>query len=99
MVADDTRMSLVPPGAPRWVTDELIAHTLRVWQPRYKKELTPQDALEILMNVTELFKVLHSYSANESSKPAEEAERAASRSSRRSANTSTTRGPNRPATA
>ena len=65
MAADETRKSLVPPGAPRWVTEERIAHTLRVWQPYYKKELTPQDALEMVMNVTELFEVLHSKPADE----------------------------------
>ena len=47
----------VPAGAPRWVTPELLADTLRVWQPYYG-ELTSQDALTIIMNVGNLFDVL-----------------------------------------
>lgn len=47
----------VPAGAPRWVTPELLADTLRVWQPYYGN-LTPQDALSIIMNVGNLFDVL-----------------------------------------
>ena len=47
----------VPAGAPRWVTPELLADTLRVWQPYYG-ELTSHDALTIIMNVGNLFDVL-----------------------------------------
>jgi hypothetical protein len=47
----------VPAGAPRWVTPELLADTLRVWQPYYGN-LTPQDALSIIMDVANLFDVL-----------------------------------------
>ena len=47
----------LPAGAPRWVTPELLADTLRVWQPYYG-ELTSQDALTIIMNVGNLFDVL-----------------------------------------
>ena len=35
----------VPPGAPVWVDGQLIALTIRVWQPYYEAELTPADAL------------------------------------------------------
>ena len=47
----------VPAGAPRWVTPELLADTLWVWQPHYGN-LTPQDALSIILNVSNLFDVL-----------------------------------------
>ena len=47
----------VPAGAPRWVTPELLADTLRVWQPYYGA-LTPQDGLSIILNVSNLFDVL-----------------------------------------
>jgi hypothetical protein len=47
----------VPAGAPRWVTPELLADTLRVWQPYYGN-LTPQDGLSIILNVSNLFDVL-----------------------------------------
>ena len=43
--------------APRWVTPELLADTLRVWQPYYGS-LTPQEGLSIILNVSNLFDVL-----------------------------------------
>ena len=49
----------VPAGAPRWVTPELLADTLRVWQPYYGN-LTSHDALSIITNVGNLFDVLRS---------------------------------------
>lgn len=45
-------------GAPAWVTEQLIANTLRVWQPFYTESLTAEDALEILLGVGQLFDVL-----------------------------------------
>jgi hypothetical protein len=47
----------VPAGAPRWVTPELLADTLRVWQPYYGN-LTSHDALTIILNVGNLFDAL-----------------------------------------
>ena len=47
----------VPAGAPRWVTPELLADTLHVWQPYYGN-LTSEDALAIILNVGNLFDVL-----------------------------------------
>ena len=44
----------VPAGAPAWVTPELLAHTLRVWQPYYRETLTELDALDILLNAAQL---------------------------------------------
>jgi hypothetical protein len=41
----------VPPGAPAWVTPELIQHTLRVWQPFYEHPLTTQDALGMILSI------------------------------------------------
>jgi hypothetical protein len=49
----------VPPGAPSWITPDLIADTLRVWQPYYRTPLTAEDALEMIMNVGQLFDVLY----------------------------------------
>lgn len=54
-VSDDIS---VPSGAPPWVTPELIAATLRTWQPRYHEKLTSLDALEILLNVARIFEIL-----------------------------------------
>lgn len=48
----------VPQGAPAWVTPELIAHTLRVWQRYYAEPLKPEDALAMILGVTELNRVI-----------------------------------------
>lgn len=50
----------VPPGAPPWVTAELIEHTIRVWQPFYRDQLIPDDALAIINGVTGIVEVLSS---------------------------------------
>ncbi|TWT77311.1 hypothetical protein Pla123a_19690 [Posidoniimonas polymericola] len=47
--------SVVPHGAPSWVTAELLEDTLNTWQPRYAHSLTVDDALEILLTVARLF--------------------------------------------
>jgi hypothetical protein len=46
--------AIVPEGAPKWVTSELISETLRVWQVEYKNRLTVDDALAILIAVSRL---------------------------------------------
>ena len=59
-------VSVVPSGAPAWVTPELIQKTLAVWQPYYERELIPEDALEIIMGASQLFHCLsegHSHEA------------------------------------
>ncbi len=48
----------VPIGAPSWVTVELIEQTLKVWQPFYADQLIPEDALEMIMSVDQLFSVV-----------------------------------------
>lgn len=48
----------VPAGAPDWVTPDLLAQTLDVWQPYSRTELSVEDALEILLNVGQLFRAL-----------------------------------------
>ena len=44
-----------PPGAPEWVTAELLADTIATWQSFYPHRLTELDALEILLAVGRLF--------------------------------------------
>ncbi len=44
-----------PQILPNWMTPELIAETLDVWQPHYPKRLTDEDAIEILRSVGQLF--------------------------------------------
>lgn len=46
---------VVPAGTPAWITAELIAMTLRVFQPRYASPLTLDDAVAMLLNVGRLF--------------------------------------------
>lgn len=48
----------VPEGAPAWVTTELMSETWRTWAPRYSTPLTPEDTLEIILNVGNLMDVL-----------------------------------------
>jgi hypothetical protein len=44
----------VPLGAPAWVTPDLLAMTIEIWQPHYKTPLTEDDALQIILNVGRL---------------------------------------------
>ena len=48
----------VPPGAPRWITRELIDLTIRVWQPYYKSMLSADDALAMILDVGRLYGAL-----------------------------------------
>jgi hypothetical protein len=48
----------VPPGAPSWISAQLIAETIRVWQPYYAETLTPIDALDMILNVSRLVDVI-----------------------------------------
>jgi hypothetical protein len=41
-----------------WMTDELIAETQRVWSPHYGRDLTTEEAVEILRNVKRFADVL-----------------------------------------
>ena len=41
-----------------WMTDELIAETQRVWSPRYGRDLSTDEAVEILRNVKRFAEVL-----------------------------------------
>jgi len=52
-IEDDDRPAPLP-GAPRWVTPELLADTLETWQPYYTEQLTVADSLTILLNVSHL---------------------------------------------
>ncbi len=46
---------VVPPGAPPWVTPELVQDTLRQWQAEYPERLTPNDALVMILSISRLF--------------------------------------------
>ena len=55
----------MPPGAPGWVTLELIAKTIQTFQKHYTEVLTPEIALEMILGVGQLFHVLSSGSQHE----------------------------------
>jgi hypothetical protein len=40
-----------------------LEETVRFWQPRYSRRLTPEDARQIVENVTGFFSVLQRWSA------------------------------------
>jgi hypothetical protein len=48
----------IPAGAPSWITSQLLQATIESWQPHYERPLTPEDALEILLNVDSLLAFL-----------------------------------------
>lgn len=52
--------ALPPSDKPRWITDELLAETIRVWQPRYGKPISDDDAVQIILSVSRLGEVLAS---------------------------------------
>jgi hypothetical protein len=54
----DPARAVVPSGAPAWITPELVARTLKVWQPYYTFALSPEDAVAIILGVARLFDVL-----------------------------------------
>ena len=56
---EDAR-SIVPAGAPDWITQELIEETIRVWQPYYAELLSPEEAVTMIRNVGRLFQALSS---------------------------------------
>ena len=43
---------------PGWITPQVVEQTRAVWQPYYKSPLTDDDAIEILLNVGNLFQLL-----------------------------------------
>ena len=57
---DVAHPSIVPAGAPDWITDELIERTIIVWQPYYRTVLTPEEAVTMILNVGRLYQVFSS---------------------------------------
>lgn len=41
-----------------WVSDELIAKTQRLWSARYEREISAEEAVEILQNVKRFAEML-----------------------------------------
>lgn len=55
---EDARSSIVPAGAPDWITAELIERTIAVWQPYYADVISPEEAVTIIIDVGRLFDAL-----------------------------------------
>jgi hypothetical protein len=53
-----TQSAAITPGAPAWITVELIEHTIRVWQPYYADPLTASEALAIINSTSRLIEAL-----------------------------------------
>ena len=43
---------------PAWITPQLIERTRAIWQPICRRPLTDKEALEIVLNVANLYDVL-----------------------------------------
>ena len=54
----DAVAAIVPAGTTAWITVQLIELTLRVWQPYYKAQLTPDEAVPMILGVGRLYEVL-----------------------------------------
>lgn len=65
MSEQDRHEIQMPPGCPDWITPDDIEETIRVWQPRSETPLTPDDAVEILVNVRQLLRLMYGYDDNE----------------------------------
>ena len=48
----------VPPDTPAWITPALIEATQKVWEPRYGRPLSPEEAITIVQNAGRLFEFL-----------------------------------------
>ena len=56
----ETAPDVPPPDIPRWITEELLAETIRVWQPRYGKSISTDEAMQMILAVSRLGEVLKS---------------------------------------
>jgi hypothetical protein len=58
MIPAPKNIAAIPPGAPAWITVELIEETIRVWQPYYADTLSVSEALEILKGAERILQML-----------------------------------------
>ena len=50
--------SALPPMSADWIGDELLQETRELWSQSYGRVITPDEAVEILMNVKQLAEAL-----------------------------------------
>jgi hypothetical protein len=48
----------LPAGTPAWITPELIEATRKVWEPRYGRRLSSDEAITIIRTAGRLFELL-----------------------------------------
>jgi hypothetical protein len=61
----------LPAATPGWITPDLVAYTIRVWQPRYPSTLSTEDAIDIISGAARLLRVLCSGGPDEHRKEQE----------------------------
>lgn len=54
---DDAPVAALP-DTPAWITPELIQATQKVWEPRYGRPLSREEAITIVRNAGRLFEFL-----------------------------------------
>jgi hypothetical protein len=54
----DRDSSAHKPSRPHWVDDELVDHTRRVWGPRYRRDLSDDECIEIVLNMSMVLRSL-----------------------------------------
>lgn len=54
----DPQVTVRRPLSLAWVSDELIAETRRLWSARYEREISVEEAIEILQNVKRFAEML-----------------------------------------
>ena len=52
------RDEVLPAGTPQWISMDLVRDTIETWQPFYSSALALQDAVNILLGMGRLFRVL-----------------------------------------
>jgi len=57
-VSDRFGLSGGRPMTAAWVSDDLLARTIDVWSKAYGRQITTQEAMEILMNIKRLGELL-----------------------------------------
>lgn len=56
--AEDDEIIAALRGAPTWITPTLVQDTWQTFRPYYGPDMTAEDAVEILLNVGNLFELL-----------------------------------------
>jgi hypothetical protein len=57
-------------NVPTAANDNLIDRTIDLWQPRCRRDLSREDARQIVDNITSFFSLLHEWSRVETAKAA-----------------------------